>query len=114
MSFHHVLTAALRTRFRLLAALPPLLGAAFVRDLGVITNYTGMMALTITFVFPALLHVQGRRKCRRQVTVEPATAYDSWLTGLACTPWVIGGLGVAFTAYALVLNLAVGMGASSR
>jgi hypothetical protein len=41
--------------FRLLAAIPPIIGASIVSDLGTITDYTGISGMAICFIFPALL-----------------------------------------------------------
>lgn len=41
--------------FRLLAAIPPIIGASIVSDLGKITDYTGISGMAICFIFPALL-----------------------------------------------------------
>lgn len=54
------LWAGTRLIFRLLAALPPLIGAAIIRDLGAITNYTGMVAFLLCFIFPALLQWKSK------------------------------------------------------
>jgi hypothetical protein len=51
--------------FRLLAAMPPIFGAWFVKDLGVITNFTGIIAFLITFTFPALLQRKSRLYARQ-------------------------------------------------
>ena len=48
---------------RLLAAVPPLLGAAYIHDLGKVTDFTGITALAIAFVFPAILAIASERKC---------------------------------------------------
>jgi len=50
--------------FRLLAAVPPLVGAGIIRDLGEITNYTGIVAFIICFVFPALLQWRSKAAYR--------------------------------------------------
>ena len=48
---------------RLLAAVPPLLGAAYIHDLGKVTDFTGITALAIAFIFPAVLAIASERKC---------------------------------------------------
>jgi len=45
--------------FRLLASVPPLIGAFFVKDLGKITDFVGVLSILIGFVLPALLSVRS-------------------------------------------------------
>lgn len=47
--------------FRLVAALPPVLLALVVDDLGAITRVSGICGFAITFVFPSLLAYQSER-----------------------------------------------------
>ncbi|GMH85813.1 hypothetical protein TrVE_jg1730 [Triparma verrucosa] len=54
------------TKFRILAAVPPIFGSLFVRDLGVITDYTGITGFAIAFIFPALLHKESKRSCKKK------------------------------------------------
>jgi len=53
---------ATTTLFRVLAAVPSIIGACFVRDLGKITDYTGMTGFGLAFIFPALLHLWSKKK----------------------------------------------------
>ena len=50
-----------RIQFRLLAAIPPIILAILVRELGTITDYSGTAGFVLTFSFPALLYIQTRR-----------------------------------------------------
>lgn len=50
--------------FRLVAAVPPLVVTAFVSDLGVILQFTGLVGVAIAFTIPALLALYGRAKQR--------------------------------------------------
>ena len=65
---------AIVSAFRLLSAVPPILGACFVRDLGFITAYTGITGFAIAFTFPALLNISSKRSCNR-AGLDSATAY---------------------------------------
>ena len=56
----------LRTAFRLLASIPPIIFGILVRELGVITDYTGTTGFMIGLTFPALLYVASRRSARRR------------------------------------------------
>lgn len=51
-----------RTAWRLAAAVPPILGAAAVKDLGIITEFAGSTGFLIAFFFPALLYLAARRR----------------------------------------------------
>jgi hypothetical protein len=46
---------------RLLAAVPPIIGAVFISNPGAITNYTGISGIIIGFVFPPLLSMQSEK-----------------------------------------------------
>ena len=48
----------------MLASVPPVIGALFVRKLGVITDYSGLVGLAIAFCFPPLLHVMSEKPLR--------------------------------------------------
>jgi len=50
--------------FRAIAAIPPLIGGLFVRDLGTIAGYTGLSGLAIAFCFPALLYIRSTQKLK--------------------------------------------------
>ena len=47
--------------FRLAAAIPPIIGASVVSDLGKITDYTGVSGMAICFIFPALLGLYSEK-----------------------------------------------------
>ena len=68
-----------KTRWRLLAAVPPLLGAAAVRDLGVITEFAGTSGFLIAFFFPAVLYLAARRRYE----LEAATGVSASKASLA-------------------------------
>jgi len=50
-----------KTLFRILGCVPPIIGACFVRDLGKITDYTGITGFALAFIFPGLLWIASRR-----------------------------------------------------
>ena len=41
-----------------------MIGALYVRELGVITDYSGLVGLAIAFCFPPLLHVKSLERLR--------------------------------------------------
>ena len=68
-----------RVIFRLCAAIPPLVAAAFVKDLGVITDYTGTTGILIALIFPALLSLQSAAALEKR-GIKPGTYYSSVFT----------------------------------
>mmetsp|Transcript_62938 Transcript_62938/g.73594 ORF Transcript_62938/g.73594 Transcript_62938/m.73594 type:complete len:481 (-) Transcript_62938:108-1550(-) len=47
--------------FKFASSVPPIIGAVFVRDLGTITDFSGLIGFAIGFVFPSLLYVFSER-----------------------------------------------------
>jgi Transmembrane amino acid transporter protein len=45
--------------FRVIAAVPPIIGACFISDLSVLLDYTGTLGIIIAFVYPALLQMSS-------------------------------------------------------
>ncbi|CAM9246011.1 unnamed protein product, partial [Ectocarpus fasciculatus] len=68
-----------RTAFRLLGAIPPLIMAALVSDLGQITDYTGVTGFGIAFIFPPMLSFYSAIKLRGK-GMPAATIYSSRAT----------------------------------
>jgi hypothetical protein len=89
-----------KTMFRLLAAIPPIIGAACVTDLGVITDYTGVTGFAIAFIFPSLLMLAAERRCRTQ-GLPSRTPYSHALTG-AVMQYGTLAFGVFMTIYVTV------------
>jgi len=56
----------LRTGFRLLASVPPIIFGILVRELGVITDYTGTTGFLIGLSFPAILYLSSRKMAKRR------------------------------------------------
>jgi len=56
----------LRTSFRLLASIPPIICGILVRELGVITDYTGTTGFLIGLSFPAILYIASRKIAQRR------------------------------------------------
>ena len=48
-------------KYRLLAALPPLIAAFFISDLGKVTNFTGITGFAVAFIFPSLLGIYSKK-----------------------------------------------------
>ena len=47
-------------KYRLLAALPPIIAAFFISDLGRVTNFTGITGFAVAFIFPSLLGIYSK------------------------------------------------------
>jgi amino acid permease len=56
----------LRTSFRLMASVPPIIFGILVRQLGVITDYTGTTGFLIGLSFPAILYVASKKIAKRK------------------------------------------------
>lgn len=63
--------------FRLFAAVPPLVAALFLRDLGRISEYAGTVGIIITLVFPALLNLRSRTRMKEMFQLDSARTYYS-------------------------------------
>ncbi len=70
----------LRTGFRLIASIPPIIFGILVRELGVITDYTGTTGFMIGLSFPALLYLASRNSARRR-----RFAIDTFYSGYGST-----------------------------
>ena len=53
--------ARYKVAFRLLAAVPPLIGACLFRDLKTVLDYAGCTGIILAFFFPAMLQVHVHR-----------------------------------------------------
>ena len=65
--------------FRLLGAIPPLIMAAIVSDLGQITDYTGVTGFGIAFIFPSLLSYYSLQKLKTR-GLSVGTIYSNFST----------------------------------
>jgi hypothetical protein len=65
------------TLFRLLAAVPPIVVAFFVRDLGNVLEFTGLIGVAIAFLVPAMLALYSEA---RQRAVFAAVSIAVWRT----------------------------------
>jgi hypothetical protein len=92
-------------RFRLLAAAPPILGAALVPNLGALTSYTGCTGFIIAFVFPQLLSYSSK-KLLLESNIEPHTHYSGWWSSTTFIVFslVIGVSLFIFVSASLVVN----------
>jgi hypothetical protein len=68
----------LRTCFRLMASIPPIIFGILVRELGTITDYTGTSGFLIGLCFPASLYMASRVKAQQFPNVSLDTYYTSY------------------------------------
>ena len=97
----------LRRSFRLVASIPPIIFGILVRELGVITDYTGTTGFMIALSFPALLYIASRRIARRR-----RFAVDTFYTGYGSTipiATVVLWIGISMVVFVL-LTLSLGLG----
>ena len=74
-----------RTFFRLLAALPPIIAAVFIQDLGPITAYTGLTGIIIACIVPSVLSYYSE-KTLQQNNIPTQTVYTISIPRL-CYPF---------------------------
>ena len=94
-----------RLPFRLLASVPPIVGACLISDLGSVLSFTGILGLLIALVIPPFLHLSTLRSVRKRwgancdwvtpytgcVSVAPV-AWLVLLTAVCITTVVFGSL----------------------
>mmetsp|Transcript_1267 Transcript_1267/g.2746 ORF Transcript_1267/g.2746 Transcript_1267/m.2746 type:complete len:618 (+) Transcript_1267:136-1989(+) len=87
----------IRTQFRLLASVPPILFGILQRQLGKITDYAGTTGFVIGFSFPALLYLRSRMLAERKhfSAVTFYSGYASYKFGA----WCLFSFGVAMLLY---------------
>jgi len=83
-----------------MAAVPPIIGASFVRQLDTITEYTGLTGFIIVFVFPGLLHVSSLRACKKKGVVTE-TGYSTRFTRAGWVSHAVIALGVVLCVFVL-------------
>lgn len=96
---------AARITFRLIAAVPPIFGAALVTSLGRITSFTGITGFLVSFVFPSLLAISSRDvMIRKGLTTETYFSHPM-LTSVANTmlTLVIGAFLVVFVIFSNIV-----------
>jgi amino acid permease len=83
--------------FRAIGAIPPILGAVFVSDLGQITSWTGLTGFGLVFIFPPLLSYVAKKKLD-VIGVESQTIHSSFWTN-KFWQFVLFSSGVLFFLY---------------
>lgn len=88
-----------RTRFRLLATIPPIILGIFERKLGTITEYAGTLGFVIGFSFPAMLYIRSRRHAKKK-HFSVLTYYTTYSSSNACA-WTVCVFGVFMMLYVI-------------
>ena len=65
-----------------MASVPPIFGAFFVKELGIITSYAGVLAIVTVLTFPSILYLESRAEMKRRGVFGP-TYYDGWGSSIA-------------------------------
>mmetsp|Transcript_23387 Transcript_23387/g.32768 ORF Transcript_23387/g.32768 Transcript_23387/m.32768 type:complete len:582 (-) Transcript_23387:234-1979(-) len=89
------------TGFRALAAIPPILGALFVRNLGIITDYSGLTGIAIAFCFPPLLYIYSEKKLKI-LDMPFHTSYER-IGSSICSAKIMFGFGVITIIFCFIL-----------
>lgn len=87
----------IRTRFRLLASIPPIIFGTLERQLGTITDYAGTTGFIIGFSFPALLYIRSRAQAEKK-NFSVSTFYSSYSSS-ATLGWLLFYFGLTMVAY---------------
>jgi hypothetical protein len=78
----------LRSSFRLLASVPPIILGILVRELGSITDYTGVSGMLIGLSFPAILYISSKaRAASKNFAID--TFYTSYGSTTAMARFVL-------------------------
>jgi len=94
----------IRVLFRILASVPPIIGAFRVRQLGIITSYAGCTGAITALPFPALIAILSKRFARQR-GLATRTHYDSIGSSDA---WAIGIFVSSIVALIyIMINLAI-------
>lgn len=68
---------SIKLLFRIIASLPPIVLAANIRLLGVISTYTGLFGFAIMFIYPAVLSHYSIKALRRRNRLEGITGINT-------------------------------------
>jgi amino acid permease len=94
--------------FRLLATLPPIVGACFMSNLGAITSYTGISGCFLGFIFPPLLSLYSEHYFQIRQW-NPLTVHSSPLSDYCRHAMIV--FGVLLIGYVLGMTIASPMSA---
>lgn len=91
-------------KFRVLAAVPPIVASACVSDIGFVTTFAGICGFMITLLFPYALQIASRRTVQRYWgAASGETAYTTCVTRSPRAMACISVVGAAMTLFSLVM-----------
>ena len=96
-----------RAVFRLCAAVPPIIAAALVHDLGPITAYTGLTGVVISLVVPAALSYSSEKALKAK-QLQSITPFSVPGTEGVFSLW-IGSAGIVSVVYILYCLISTGV-----
>lgn len=101
----------IRTQFRLLASIPPIIFGILERQLGTITDYAGTTGFVIGFTFPALLYLRSRALAEKK-NFSTETFYSGYSSSIPAG-WLLFSFGLCMVVY-VVFCLVMGEGGSEE
>ena len=109
---------SLKVLFRFIASLPPIILAANIKLLGVITAYTGLIGFSIMFIYPAILSYYSIKAFNKRRLLVGTNALDAvyerfeynnrwmvvyrWLTDNYTTIIIVLIIGIVSAFYSLI------------
>ncbi|KAL9658360.1 hypothetical protein ABK040_015680 [Willaertia magna] len=94
----------IQVAFRILAAVPPIIGGCFVKNLDSILKYVGILGFLITFVFPPLLHLVSAYKARKKYGTDKTPFTYPFISSTA-TSVICILFGIAAILYCIIANI---------
>lgn len=93
----------IRVAYRLLSTVPPIVGALFVRELGLITAYAGLFSIATAFVFPPLLYIRSKAMARTMGLGEKTCYEDIGSSKIAAiTICLLSSISILFVFWSLI------------
>ena len=96
---------SIKTKFRLLAALPPLIAAYFISDIGRAITYTGVSGFILAFIFPALLGIFSKKRVLEN-SLKSSTYYSVPMLTSDINTYITLYIGIFLVIY-VVVNLII-------
>ena len=98
------------TFYRAVAAVPPIAAALFIRELGIITDYSGLIGLAIAFCFPPLLYIASEKRLKAIGAPTHRTRYERMLSSnkAAMSMFWFGVISVVYCFLLLTMDQASG------
>mmetsp|Transcript_19661 Transcript_19661/g.27643 ORF Transcript_19661/g.27643 Transcript_19661/m.27643 type:complete len:581 (+) Transcript_19661:20-1762(+) len=85
--------------FRLWATIPPIIGAMFVKDIGIIASYAGVLSQVTAITFPSILFIRSKQMVDEKL--GPKETYYDGLGSSTSVAWVIFVLSITTVIYTM-------------